>query len=92
MNIDLPERKGELKLNQPKPFTGKREELKKFLQDVKLYLHVNEKIYDTDIKRISFPLNAASRNFVCVFLRLYRSYLAKKSKENGQKPHPISEY
>ena len=57
MNVDEPDRKGELKLNQPKPFTGKREELKKFLQDVKLYLHVNEKIYDTDIKKISFTLS-----------------------------------
>jgi hypothetical protein len=57
MNVDVPERKGELKLNQPKPFTGKREELKKFLQDVKLYLLVNEKIYDNDVKKISFALS-----------------------------------
>ena len=46
MNVNIPERKGELKLNQPKPFTGKREDLKKFLQDVRLYLYVNEKVYD----------------------------------------------
>ena len=39
MPVDKPEQKGELKLNHPKPFTGKREDLKKFLQDVKLYLH-----------------------------------------------------
>jgi hypothetical protein len=57
MNVDEPERKGELKLNQPKPFTGKREDLKKFLQDVKLYLLVNEKIYDNDVKKISFALS-----------------------------------
>ena len=44
MPVDKPEQRGELKLNHPKPFTGKREDLKKFLQDVKLYLHVNEKI------------------------------------------------
>ena len=31
MNIDEPKKKGELKLNQSKPFTGKREGLKKFL-------------------------------------------------------------
>ena len=36
MPIDELERKGELKLNHPKPFTRKREELKKFHQDVKL--------------------------------------------------------
>ena len=56
MNVNIPERKGELKLNQPKPFTGKREDLKKFLQDVRLYLYVNEKVYDNDTKKISFAL------------------------------------
>ena len=57
MPIDEPEWKGELKLNHLKPFTGKREELKKFLQDVKLYLFVNEKIYDHLAKKISFALS-----------------------------------
>jgi hypothetical protein len=50
-------KKGEIKLNQPKPFTGKREELKKFLQDVKLYLLVNHQIYDNNIKKIAFALS-----------------------------------
>ena len=47
----------ELKLSPPKAFTGKREDLKKFLQDVKLYLHVNKKIYDNDDKQILFALS-----------------------------------
>ena len=47
----------EIKLNQPKPFTGKREDLKKFLQDTNLYLLVNSKVYDTDIKKIVFALS-----------------------------------
>ena len=47
----------EIKLNQLKPFTGKREELKKFLQDTNLYLLVNNKVYDTDIKKIMFALS-----------------------------------
>ena len=57
MDIDETERKGELKLNQPKPFTGKREDLKKFLQDINLYLHVNDKVYNDDTKKISFALS-----------------------------------
>ena len=57
MPVDKPEQKGELKLNHPKPFSGKREDLKKFLQDVKLYLHVNDKIYDHHAKKISFALS-----------------------------------
>ena len=47
----------EIKLNQPKPFTGKREDLKNFLQDTNLYLLVNSKVYDTDIKKIAFTLS-----------------------------------
>ena len=47
----------EIKLNQPKPFTGKREDLKKFLQDTNLYLLVNNKVYDTDVKKIVFVLS-----------------------------------
>ena len=47
----------EIKWNQPKPFTGKREDLKKFLQDTNLYLLVNNKVYDTDVKKIAFALS-----------------------------------
>jgi hypothetical protein len=47
----------EVKLNPPKAFTGKREDLKKFLQDTSLYLLVNDKVYDTDIKKIAFALS-----------------------------------
>ena len=43
-----------IKLKDPKPFTGKREELGKFLQDTRLYLAVNDAIYNNDIKK--FPL------------------------------------
>jgi hypothetical protein len=33
----------EVKLNPPKPFDGKRENLKKFVQDGELYLTINKK-------------------------------------------------
>jgi len=46
-----------IRLNPPKPFSGKREDLKKFLQKVIVYLLVNEKLYDTDMKRITFALS-----------------------------------
>ena len=55
--IDGTPKPTELKLSPPKSFTGKREDLKKFLQDVKLYLHVNKKIYDNDDKQILFALS-----------------------------------
>ena len=46
----------ELKLNQPKPFTGKRNEIDNFLQDVALYLEINDEIYNTDKKKIRYTL------------------------------------
>ena len=55
-NDDNDEKVKEIKMNMPKDFSGKRGDLKKFLQDVYLYLHVNEKIYDTDTKKIAFAL------------------------------------
>ena len=47
----------EVKLNPPKLFTGKREDLKKFLQDISLYILVNDKIYNTNTKKITFALS-----------------------------------
>ena len=46
----------ELKLKQPASFTGKRDELDDFLQDILLYLGVNDGIYDTDRKKIGYAL------------------------------------
>jgi hypothetical protein len=47
----------ELKLSPPKPFSGKRDEFDQFLQDVMLYLELNEEIYNTDKKKIAFTLS-----------------------------------
>ena len=46
----------EIKLNYPKPFSGKREQLKKFIQDCGLYMLVNKKVYDNDLMKIAFVL------------------------------------
>ena len=47
----------ELRLNQPKEFTGKRDELKGFLQKCNLYLTINEDMYNSDSKKIAFILS-----------------------------------
>ena len=47
----------EIKLNPPKVFTGKQNDLNKFLQDVTLYLSINKEIYDKDEKKIAFMLS-----------------------------------
>ena len=51
------EKPSEIKLNPPKPFTGKREELGKFLQDVGLYVAINSEIYNSDIRKIAYALS-----------------------------------
>ena len=47
----------EVKLNPPKPFTRKRTDLNKFLQDIFVYLFINNDYYDTDEKKIGFVLS-----------------------------------
>jgi hypothetical protein len=46
-----------IKLNPPKPFTGKRSDFILFMQDVFVYLKVNKSIYDDNEKKISFILS-----------------------------------
>ena len=46
-----------IKLNLPKDFSGKREDLKKFLQQVNLYMDVNVKTYHNDMAKITFILS-----------------------------------
>jgi hypothetical protein len=47
----------ELKINPPKPFSGKRDEFDRFIQDVILYLEINDEIYNTDKKKIAYTLS-----------------------------------
>lgn len=48
------------KLKTPTPFTGKREDLRKFLQEVKLYLLANRDIYPTNLDKVLFVLSYMS--------------------------------
>ena len=45
------------KLKMPTPFSGKREDLQKFLQEVKIYLLVNSGIYTSDLDKVLFVLS-----------------------------------
>jgi hypothetical protein len=48
------------KLKTPTPFSGKREDLQKFLQEVKIYLLANEDTYPNDMDKILFILSYMS--------------------------------
>jgi Ty3 transposon capsid-like protein len=47
----------ELNLNKPNIFDGDQEKFKKFLEDIKVYMDVNHKVYNTDLRRIAFVLS-----------------------------------
>ena len=46
-----------VKLNLPKAFDGSRDKFKKFLQTAEIYLGINKKVYDDDLKKIGFILS-----------------------------------
>jgi hypothetical protein len=60
MQIDSGKKAQELKLNQPKPFDGKRGDLDEFIQDIQLYLTINDDVYDSDKKKIAYTLSFMS--------------------------------
>ena len=45
------------KLKTPTPFSGKREDLRKFLQEVKIYLLANSGIHTSDLDKVLFVLS-----------------------------------
>jgi hypothetical protein len=47
----------ELNLNKPKPFDSNRENFKKFLQNVEVYMDVNHETYNNDLRKIAFILS-----------------------------------
>ena len=53
---DQAPRPTKLNLKQPALFGGKRDKLEDFIQDILLYLGVNDGIYDSDKKKIGYTL------------------------------------
>ena len=46
-----------VKLNLPKAFDGNRDKFRKFLQTAEIYLSINKKVYDNDLKKIGCILS-----------------------------------
>ena len=47
----------EIKLRTPTPYDGDRDLLDDFLMEVEIYIQINDKIYNTDKKKIIFALS-----------------------------------
>ena len=53
---DTTRKVAEMKLSPPKVFTGKWDGLEEFVQNIQLYLDINEETYNTDKKKIGYIL------------------------------------
>ena len=58
--VDTPKKDAKRKLKTPTPFSGKREDLWKFLQEIKIYLMLNSDSYPDDLDKILFVLSYMS--------------------------------
>jgi Ty3 transposon capsid-like protein len=47
----------ELNLNKPEPFNGNRNNFKDFLQNIKVYMDINDETYNCDLRKIAFILS-----------------------------------
>ena len=58
--VDTPKKDAKRKLKTLTPFSRKREDLRKFLQEIKIYLMVNGDSYPNDLDKILFVLSYMS--------------------------------
>jgi hypothetical protein len=56
-----------IKLNPLTPFSGKQNEFILFMQDVYIYLKVNQYLHDNDDKKISFIFSYLSRGDAAIW-------------------------
>jgi hypothetical protein len=70
-----------VKLNPPKPFTGKRSNFVLFMQDVCVYLKVNRLIYNDDEKKISFILSYLADGDTTVWKQQFIQTKIEESEE-----------
>jgi Retrotransposon gag protein len=70
-----------IKLNPPKPFTGKRSNFILFMQDVYVYLKVKWLIYNDDEKKISFILSYLAEGDATVWKQQFIQTKIEESEE-----------
>jgi len=52
----------EIRINKPTPFDGNRKKIESFIQECKVYLHINKKVYSTDEAKIAFILSYMNKD------------------------------
>jgi hypothetical protein len=77
-----------IKLNPPKPFTGKQSDFILFMQDVYVYLKVNQFTYDDNEKKISLILSYLAGGDAAVWKQQFIQTKIEESEEaNTDKPN-----
>jgi Retrotransposon gag protein len=77
-----------IKLNPPTPFTGKQNEFVLFMQDIYIYLKVNQYLYDNDDKKISFILSYLSGGDAAIWKQQFiQTKIEEHEQEKTEEPN-----
>ena len=71
------------KLKTPTPYSGKREELRKFLQEVKIYLLANKSSYPENLDKILFVLSYMSEGDTNSWKEEYIDSIEQKAAQDN---------
>lgn len=77
----------EVILFMPKPFTGKRTELKRFFQDATIYLLVNKEIYNNDQKKVAFVMSFMNEGAAALWKEGFLNRVFKDAEKNDAEPN-----
>ena len=71
----------ELLLNKPTPFNGDPAQLEQFIMDCDVYLTVNRRVYDDDVKKVGFFMSLLTEGTAAAWKMQY--YRANQNANNG---------
>lgn len=75
----LPVKIAELKIRTPSDFNGDKHDSERFLQEIGLYLRINDQVYDTEEKKIIFFLSFLTKGTAESWKKTKANELLKKS-------------
>ena len=70
-------------LNLPKPFTGKRTDLQRFLQDTFIFLTINKQHYDNNDKKIAFVMSFMTDGYAALWKEEFIGKVIRDSVTQG---------
>ena len=71
------------KMKAPMPFSGKREDLRKFLQETKIYLLANGDVYPDNIEKVLFVLSYMSKGDASSWKEEFFETAEQTASQNG---------